>query len=93
VLYQAELYPEIMAAPRGFEPLIFRLTTGCCNHSAKEPLFVLAGAQGFEPWLAGLESAVLPLDDTPIVFGAEREIRTPCVSYVTGLQPAATPPS
>ncbi len=26
----------------------------------------LAGEQGFEPWLAESESAVLPLDDSPI---------------------------
>jgi hypothetical protein len=27
----------------------------------------LAGGQGFEPWLAESESAVLPLDDPPIL--------------------------
>lgn len=27
----------------------------------------MAGEQGFEPWLAESESAVLPLDDSPIV--------------------------
>ena len=26
---------------------------------------ILAGEQGFEPWLAESESAVLPLDDSP----------------------------
>jgi hypothetical protein len=28
-------------------------------------LFYMAGEQGFEPWLAESESAVLPLDDSP----------------------------
>ena len=28
-------------------------------------MFVMAGEQGFEPWLAESESAVLPLDDSP----------------------------
>jgi hypothetical protein len=32
---------------------------------AAKPLFYLAGGQGFEPWLAESESAVLPLDDPP----------------------------
>ncbi len=26
----------------------------------------MAGGQGFEPWLAESESAVLPLDDPPV---------------------------
>ena len=31
----------------------------------------LAGEQGFEPWLAESESAVLPLDDSPISLKAQ----------------------
>ena len=31
-------------------------------------LLCLAGEQGFEPWLAESESAVLPLDDSPMCF-------------------------
>ncbi len=30
-----------------------------------KPLYCMAGEQGFEPWLAESESAVLPLDDSP----------------------------
>ena len=41
----------------------------CPPANTKEPTFVgsfvLAGGQGFEPWLAESESAVLPLDDPP----------------------------
>ena len=29
------------------------------------PFYILVGRQGFEPWLAESESAVLPLDDLP----------------------------
>ncbi len=32
----------------------------------KKGLFCVAGEQGFEPWLAESESAVLPLDDSPM---------------------------
>ena len=32
---------------------------------ASLPAFLLAGGQGFEPWLTESESAVLPLDDPP----------------------------
>ena len=34
------------------------------SHFCK-PLILLAGGQGFEPWLTESESVVLPLDDPP----------------------------
>ena len=38
--------------------------------------FDLVGRQGFEPWLAESESAVLPLDDLPRI-GNDSRILTP----------------
>ena len=37
----------------------------------------MAGVAGFEPTLTVLETAVLPLDDTPKKNGVPEEIRTP----------------
>jgi hypothetical protein len=47
-----EVYQKILPKKRA---VIFRL----------QPFYRLAGEQGFEPWLAESESAVLPLDDSP----------------------------
>ena len=56
------------------------------SKTAIRPFCWLAGAQGIEPWSAVLETAVLPLNDAPILIkSAARLILSKCPKPVEGL--------
>ena len=55
---------RLMATPAGFEPATSAVTGRHANQLRYRAIFT--GAKGFEPLLTNSESAVLPLNDTPI---------------------------
>ena len=65
-----------MAACTGFEPVISALRGRRPKPLDEQAIGVLAGLEGVEPSLTEPESAVLPLDDSPVRDASE---------YITGL--------
>ena len=63
----AWLYPKKKGRPRGIEPPNVGATNRCVNHFATVAIIIFkTGVAGIEPTLTVLETAVLPLNYTPI---------------------------
>ena len=59
-----KLHPHFMGRLMGIEPTNVGATIRCVNHFAT---IAMAGVAGIEPTLTVLETAVLPLNYTPII--------------------------